>query len=328
MTRQLAQLTEAYRSGAPLGGPSDWRGPTGGVGPPTGPAGGGFGRLVLVLALIVVLVGGVVVAAQKLSDRAGAGKQPLANPTRFVSPIPVTGGSPAPARVDGADTPPAGVGEAPDRLLPAVTPPPGSGGYTFELPGRNGSPVTYDPCRAIHYVIRPKNEPPNGEAIIRESIAAVSAATGLQFVADGPTDEGPDPKREAYQPGRYGQRWAPVLITWSDPHEASILAGSVLGYGGSSGLTLTSSDGVSVDGYVTGSVTLDAPQLRQVESQEGRNAVRGIVEHELGHVVGLGHVNDRSQLMYPEAGLTVSQYQAGDRRGLAILGRGPCTPDL
>jgi hypothetical protein len=327
MTKQLAQLSDAYRQGAPLGGLSEWRAPTGGAsGHRTGASGGG-GRLLLVLGLIVAVVVGAIVAAQTLSGRAGIGKQPLANPSRFASPIPVASGSPGPARVDGVNLPPPGVGEAPERLLPVVAPPPGSGGYQFESPGADGGPVTYDPCRAIHYVVREKNAPRDGDAIVQQAIAAVSAATGLEFVADGPTDEGPNSKREAFQPQRYGQRWAPVLITWSDSREAPILAGSVLGYGGSSALTLTSG-GSSEEGYVTGSVTLDAPDLRRTEARAGPAAVRGVVEHELGHVVGLGHVEDRTQLMYPETKLTVSQYQAGDRRGLAILGNGPCTPQL
>ncbi len=32
----------------------------------------------------------------------------------------------------------------------------------------------------------------------------------------------PTERRNAYQPGRYGDVWAPVLIAWVDPDESSI----------------------------------------------------------------------------------------------------------
>ena len=45
--------------------------------------------------------------------------------------------------------------------------------------------------------------------------------------------------------------------------------------------------------------------------------------HELGHVVGLAHVHDASELMNPEnVGLT--RLGPGDRAGLAALGSGRC----
>ena len=48
----------------------------------------------------------------------------------------------------------------------------------------------------------------------------------------------------------------------------------------------------------------------------------------LPHVVGLDHVQDKGELMYPETQTSVTDYQPGDRRGLALLGSGPCTPML
>jgi hypothetical protein len=45
--------------------------------------------------------------------------------------------------------------------------------------------------------------------------------------------------------------------------------------------------------------------------------------HELGHVVGLGHVQDDRQLM-SEHGHGVYAFAAGDRSGLKRLGEGPC----
>jgi hypothetical protein len=40
----------------------------------------------------------------------------------------------------------------------------------------------------------------------------VHVATGFKFVFDGMTDEAPNKERKAYQPDRYKDRCAPVLI--------------------------------------------------------------------------------------------------------------------
>ena len=69
---------------------------------------------------------------------------------------------------------------------------------------------------------------------------------------------------------------------------------------------------------------LDSPQLAEVLSRpNGRSLVRAIVMHELGHVVGLGHVKDPGELMY-EGNVGRLGFGPGDREGLAALGRGRC----
>ncbi|MCR6491586.1 hypothetical protein [Cellulomonas sp. P24] len=45
----------------------------------------------------------------------------------------------------------------------------------------------------------------------------------------------------------------------------------------------------------------------------------------MGHLVGLGHVDDPHQLMSPTLGAPVT-FQDGDLAGLAQLGRGACAP--
>lgn len=222
--------------------------------------------------------------------------------------------------------PPAGFEESP---TPLGTPPPetlaATGSHAFAAMQPDGSgPVAWSPCRPIHYVVRPDGEPPGGDALIATAIARISAASGLVFVDDGLTKEAPSPDRPAYEPERYGKRWAPVLIAWSTPQETPALAGDTVGIGGSAPVTRA---GLSV--YVTGSVTLDAPGMAELLAvPNGTNDAYGVITHELGHVVGLAHVDDPTQLMNPRASTTVSTLQQGDLAGLAALGTGSCAPHV
>ena len=52
-----------------------------------------------------------------------------------------------------------------------------------------------------------------------------------------------------------------------------------------------------------------------------------VIQHELGPLLGLNHVDDPSQLMYKNA-IDTSAYGVGDLTGLAHLGAGDCIPDL
>jgi len=220
--------------------------------------------------------------------------------------------------------PPAGF-EAAARPLGAPGPLPAEDGpYEFAAtqPG-SSAPVAYDPCRPIHVVVNGRTAPVGGDALFRDALAAVGTATGLQFVVDGPTAEGPSRDRLPYQPERYPGRWAPVLVAWSDAGESPDLAGTIAGHGGSNWLELP--DG-SV--YVTGQVVLDGPDLTELVDAGERATARGIIQHELGHLVGLDHVDDATQLMFPETTGAVIDYQAGDLRGLARLGQGECFPQV
>jgi hypothetical protein len=187
------------------------------------------------------------------------------------------------------------------------------------------TPVAYDPCRPVHYVLRPDSTPSGGDALVREAFERLSEVTGLQFVHDGASDEPSTRDRELYQPDRYGNRWAPVLVAWETEEQNPALAGDIVGEAGSVAVSL--GDGPRV--FLTGTVSLDAGQLSELLTRsDGEDVVRSIVLHELGHLVGLGHVEDPNQLLYPKAQEEVTDYAAGDLTGLSRLGSGPCVPEL
>lgn len=239
-----------------------------------------------------------------------------------VAPPRTAGSAPAGA----VDLPPPGVDAHPQRLRPAVTGPSGSGGYAFTLTQADtGAPVGYDPCRPLRYVINPKGAPTGGTALVREAATHVGDASGLALTPGAATTEPPRKDRPVYQPARYGQRWAPVLIAWTTPTQVPELAGDAVGIGGST--PVTGPDGHLT--YVTGTVYLDAPQVAtMLRRADGRRSVRAVIEHELGHVLGLAHVDDPTQLMFPQERDEGTELAEGDRRGLAHLGAGTCAPDL
>jgi hypothetical protein len=137
---------------------------------------------------------------------------------------------------------------------------------------------------------------------------------------DGETDEAPSERRPAVDLLRYGDRWAPVLVAWSDASEYPPLDGAV----GTAGPA--SAEGRST--WVSGSVVLDAAWFAGALPEElGRRQAEAVLAHELAHLVGLGHSEDPFSLMSP-AYQAVYGFSLSDRAGLARLGGGTCAADV
>jgi hypothetical protein len=206
---------------------------------------------------------------------------------------------------------------------PSVSPEGARGSYRFLATQPSGSrvPVSYNPCKPIHVVVNDDLAPASADALLDSALDRVAEVTGLTFVRDGRTDELPSSDRPAEDPGRYGRGWSPVLVAWTTPEIDHGLEGDVVGLGGSTRVSDTISGRLR---YVTGTIALDTPAMRRVlQRSDGVLAARAIVMHELGHVVGLGHVDDPGELMYDD-NVGRTDFGPGDLRGLAILGRGAC----
>jgi hypothetical protein len=221
-------------------------------------------------------------------------------------------------------TPPPGLEESNAPLGAASPPAPASDSYRFLAVNGDGSPVGYSPCRPLHYVVNEELAPAGSQQLITGAIATISAATGIQFIYDGTTGEQPSPQRPPYQPDAYGERWAPLLIAWTTPEVAPQLKGKVIGTGGSTHFSY--GDGPKT--FVTGGLDLDAPQIAdELLDPDGHLYANAVILHELSHVMGLDHVDDPTQLMYPEIG-TPEGLSAGDLNGLFELSKAQCRKDL
>jgi hypothetical protein len=272
---------------------------------------GGLRTWLVLGALVAAIIAAVAAGGLAGQPQDEAAEWRLASPLRLALG---DGARPSPQRAVSSE-----------RLGVPRLPPSHQGPHEFMAHQSDGAtPVAYDPCRPIPYVINPRTAPPGAEALVGGAVQRIAEITGLRFELEGMTDEPATPERAAFQPDRYGDRWAPVLIAWSDPGELPVLDGEVVGIGGSTAIQAGPRSHLV---YVTGMVALDGPQLGGiVSSANGRAYVQGVILHELGHLLGLDHVDDPRQLMHARG--RFAHPQSGDVTGLVQLGAGPCFDPL
>ncbi|MGI8685038.1 MAG: hypothetical protein ACR2MO_08135 [Acidimicrobiales bacterium] len=193
---------------------------------------------------------------------------------------------------------------------------PGGADYSFESQDERCRPVRWNPCATIAYVVNPTGGPANAIALAQGAVDQLARATGLSFRFEGTTDEGADPRRALVQP-RYGARFAPLLIAWTDA------IGGAAGLGGMHFIGTANAPAQAVTGFAfvsRGLTTFGSESLHT-----------GVLLHELGHAVGLDHADDTLQVMNSvgDAGQPLTAYVDGDLAGLDRLGRGAgCLPPI
>lgn len=193
----------------------------------------------------------------------------------------------------------------------------GAGAYRFLAVDPDGAPVRWNPCAPVRYVVNLAGAP-YGTSLqdVQAAFDRVTDGSGLTFELVGETDEPAVPERAPVHPERYGGGWAPVLVAWTDAGQVPGLAGDVV----------ASAHAVPVGDpavYVSGAIYLD--RAHDLRSGFGRGRAWGtVLIHEAGHLIGLEHVDDETEVMHPggersRPSATV-RWGVGDREGLRLLG--------
>jgi hypothetical protein len=211
-------------------------------------------------------------------------------------------------------------------LVPAATGEPRGDPSAFafiRVDELTGQPARYNPCQPLNYVINPEGAPREDDVdLVHEAIASVAEATGIEFVYDGETDEPVTEDRPPYQPQRYGERWAPVLIGWTELNPPDTPSSDVHAAGRGGSIFAFSAGGRMA--AVTGIVMVDVDSNRI-----SRHRRTTVLLHELGHVMGLDHVDERHQIMAPVTETAKRSWGAGDLAGLRAVGaEAGCLPEI
>ena len=182
----------------------------------------------------------------------------------------------------------------------------------------DGKPVRWDPCAPIRWTSNTAQAPAGGLAVLQESVDRIAQLTGTTWQYVGPSATTPS---TAYLPKQAQAEYPPVLLGWTDGASSDLLAGqarTVLGMTRTAWFGIQRPDGSKVAAIRSAVVALDRTDTLPLR---GATSWKALVLHELGHVMGLAHVEDRSQLM--AAVLPPSaDVQAGDVAGLARVGSG------
>lgn len=201
-------------------------------------------------------------------------------------------------------------------VAPAYAPVGSAQSYSL-LSEQAGRAAHWNYCKPIKYLINPTGLSAQARGDLDAALVKVAAASGLRFEYAGETATQPFVTRDWYSTFSPDEQTLVVAGLTSD--QLPSLRGWVAGIGGSTWID----DGASEPRYFAAGLAIDTE-----ENLTPGFVARGmgvLLLHEFGHVVGLGHVNDPTQIMNPAmTSEGPTDYQAGDLAGLAKLSSFNC----
>jgi len=187
----------------------------------------------------------------------------------------------------------------------------------FDPPTAAGAFDRWDPCVPIHYRVNVAVKLPGALDAIDAAFSQVAVATGMQFVDDGATQEMPSDDRKDIRRTTKGWEWAPVLVAVV-PHAAfrrSVESTDLVAFAAPD---VYASDDGTLSQIVSGEIVVDGSRISN-EGAGDPDGMEPVMLHEIGHLVGLGHVRDKGEIMQPDGGGVVG-LGPGDLAGLWALG--------
>ena len=173
----------------------------------------------------------------------------------------------------------------------------------------------WDPCQAIGW--RVTNASPAALRDAREAFRQVSMATGFTFRYRGLSGRVPQNDANSWYPAD-----TQIVVAWARKSQSSLFAahpgadavGAAVYYGG-----YRNGDGSPSLKIGKGMVVIDS--ARRFTAGFGTGTTRGeVLLHEIGHTMGLSHVNASSQRMYPYWTPGTARYGRGDLAALEKRG--------
>lgn len=205
--------------------------------------------------------------------------------------------------------------------LPVPTPAPApapapTGEYRVALTDAGGTAVRWNPCQPIRYVVNLQGAPAFARAELSAAVAAIETASGLDLVDAGTTTERPG-GRALRNPSRYGAGFAPILISFASAAELPFGSPTASGWGQAVPIADPTTGRRQ---YVSGQVVL-RPADGWTQGTTSANPLSLMLRHELGHVLGLGHVSATNEIMGTGGNGSARTWGPGDLRGLRVVGR-------
>jgi len=206
----------------------------------------------------------------------------------------------------------------PKLPLPAAT-----GQHKVALRNVDGSAVRWNPCQPILIEASFQGAPSFAKAELDAAITAIRSASGLDVRFVGTTTERPTTTL-AGRTTAYATGWAPIRLTFATAAEAPFASSAAVGYGQAIPLLEPTSGRYQ---YVMGQVILRPHGWTQ--GTASANPLSIMLRHELGHVLGLGHVSSTKEIMTSAGNGSARTWGPGDLVGWRTVGKpAGCLPTL